>query len=60
MPQYQYLFCGTDGRVVSSVSAKHGSDAAARAAAAQLLPREGVHRIEIWQGDRRIKHVDDG
>jgi hypothetical protein len=55
-----YLLCGTDGRVVVTVSIEHRTDSAARAAATQLLPWEGVDRIEVWQGDRRIKHADDG
>jgi anti-sigma factor RsiW len=59
MPLYHYVLCGADGRVVTTVSAEHRSDGAARVAA-QLLPREGVHKIEIWRGDRRIKHPDDG
>jgi hypothetical protein len=57
MTLYHYLICGTDGRVVTTVSVAHRSDGAARAAAAQLLPRDSVHRIEIWQGDRPIKQV---
>ena len=56
MPLYHYLFCGTDGRVVSTVSVEHTSDDIARAAA-QVLPREGVRKIEIWQGDRRINEL---
>jgi hypothetical protein len=60
MPLYHYLLPATHGRIVTTVSVEHRTDSAARTAAAQMLPWEGVHRIEIWQGDRRIKHADDG
>jgi len=60
MPLYHYLLCSKDGRVVSAVPVEHRSDGAARAAADKLLPREDLHEIEVWRGDRRIKQVGEG
>jgi hypothetical protein len=54
---YHYLLCDSGGRVTTTLSAKHESDGAAHTAAAKMLPRQGVHRIEVWQGDRRLQRA---
>jgi hypothetical protein len=60
MALYHYLFCGPDGHVESVDFVHCMSDGAASAAATKMLPRQGVHRIEVWHAGRRINHVGDG
>jgi hypothetical protein len=57
MSLYHYLLCNSAGRVESTESVKCASDAAARKRAVKMLPRQGIHVVEIWEGQRRVDRV---